>query len=216
MTATDLRPLSSVDRRDRAAALLEHPLRLAVLRHADEPRSATEIAHRLGETRQKVNYHLGKLRDADFVRAAGSRPRRGLEEHLYVATARHYALSPDVLGPLAPSPRAVTDRLSADYLVALAARTQAEVTRAAAEAEARGRRLATLSIDADVHFADAGSRAAFTRDLHQAVIDLVARHSRPAAPGARPHRLVVGAHPVPEAADSEPSDPEPSDPGETP
>lgn len=197
MTASAPRPLEPVADAPRAATLLEHPLRLAILREAREPRSATEIADHLGETRQKVNYHLGKLRDGGFVTPAGTRPRRGLQEHLYVATARRYALSPTVLGDLAPSPRDVTDRLSADYLLALAARTQDEVGRVSSEAAAAGLRLSTLSLDADLWFADSESRAAFTEELHDAVLRIVARYSAPGAEGARPYRLVVGAHPVP-------------------
>lgn len=197
MSISSPRPLEPVVDAPRAATLLEHPLRLAILREAREPRSATEIADHLGETRQKVNYHLGKLRDGGFVTPAGTRPRRGLQEHLYVATARRYALSPTVLGDLAPSPRDVTDPLSADYLLALAARTQDEVGRVVTEAAAAGLRLATLSMDADLWFAGPESRAAFTEELHNAVLRIVARHSAPGAEGARPYRLVVGVHPVP-------------------
>lgn len=214
---TTARPLESVRDAPRAATLVEHPLRLAVLREAGEPRSATEIAARIGETRQKVNYHLGKLRDGGFVIPAGTRPARGLEERLYVATARRYLLSPAVLADLAPSPREVTDRLSADYLLALAARSQEELGRVTEEAAAAGQRVATLSIDADVHFATPGARTAFTEELHDAVLRLVARHSEPGVADARPYRLVVGAYPVPRDTPAGPdAPPSPSPPDSNP
>lgn len=209
MISDSMQGLAPVVDGPRATVLLEHPLRVAVLREARVPRSATEIAARLGETRQKVNYHVGRLREAGFLRAAGTRPRRGLEEHLYVATARRYALSPAVLGELAPSTREITDRASGEYLLALAARTQDEVGRTLAAATAAGQRLATLSIDADLHFADPGSRTAFTERLHDAVLRLVAEYSRPGAPGSRPFRLVVASHPVPgDDLDAPPTAPE--------
>lgn len=190
-----------------ATTLLEHPLRAAVLRETREPASATEIADRLGETRQRVNYHVTRLREAGLLTHAESRPRRGLTEHRYRASARCYVFTSRVLGSLAPSPRDVTDPLSAEHLVALAARTQDEVTRASAHAAERGERVATLSIDADLQFGSAEDRAAFTRELHQAVLSLAARYGN--AEGGRPYRLVVGSHPIP-AADAPPRPETPS------
>jgi DNA-binding transcriptional ArsR family regulator len=186
----------------RATTMLEHPLRAAILRSAVEVGSATEIAERLGETRQRVNYHVTRLREAGLLTPAGERQRRGCTERRYRASARSYVLAPAVLGPLAPSPRTVTDPLSAERLIALASRMQDEVARASAEARSRDQRLATLSIDADVRFGSAHDRAAFTRELHEAVVGLVARYGTSAE--GRPYRLVIGAHPVP--AD-EPGDP---------
>lgn len=188
-----------------AATMLEHPLRTKILREARSPSSATEIAERLSETRQRVNYHVGRLRDAGMLTAAGTRRRRGFTERRYRATARCYVLAPAVLGELAPSPRDVSDRASAEHLIALTARTQDEVARALSASRARGKRLATLSIDADLHFGSAEDRAAFARELHEVVLSLAARYGD--APGGRPYRLVVGAHPVP--ADDTPSATEP-------
>ena len=185
-----------------ATILLEHPLRAAILKEARRPSSATEMADRLGETRQRVNYHVTRLREAGLLTHAGSRPRRGLTEHRYRATARCYVLAPRILGDLSPSPRDVTDPLSADHLLALAVRTQDEVSRAAAHATERGERLATLSIDADLRFGSPEDRADFTRELHQAVLSLAARYGN--AEDGRPYRLVVGSHPVP-APDAPPT-----------
>lgn len=213
--------VESISAHTRARTLLEHPLRRAILREAGEPASATQIARRLGETRQKVNYHVRRLADEELLVEAGTRPRRGLTERLYRASARRYVLDPVVLDDLGASPRDVTDPASAAHLLALAARTQAEVARAAEQARAEGARLATLSLDADVRFTSANQRAAFTRALHQAVVNVVARHTGPDAAGGeaagepegRPYRLVVGCHPVPRAAavSTEPGpDPSPS------
>ena len=60
------------------------------------------------------------------------------------------------------------------------------------------KRLATLAIDTEIAFASAERRAAFADELTAAVTDLAARFHEPGADGARPHRLVVGAHPIPE------------------
>ena len=58
------------------------------------------------------------------------------------------------------------------------------------------KRLATLSIDAEIRFRSAKERAAFSAELASAVNALVARYHDEHAPGGRPHRLVVVAHPM--------------------
>src|SRR5262245_18399525 len=112
---------------------------------AREPASATELAKRLGLPRQRVNYHVRELERAGFLRAAARRRRRNLIQQRYVATARSYVLAPALLGPLAPDWQSITDTASADYLLALAEQVRSDVTRAADEASAEGRRLSTLS-----------------------------------------------------------------------
>jgi hypothetical protein len=101
------------------------------------------------------------------------------------------------------------DRLSASYLIALAARAVREVGSLVRRALAADRRLATLSIDTEIHIRSPEDRAAFSQELAASVAALAARYHDAAAPGARPHRLVVLAHPfVPEPLPpSEPSTP---------
>lgn len=82
----------------RAALLVQHPLRPQILNVARVPISATEIAALLGESRQKIGYHVRQLRRAGFLRAAGRRRKRGLVEHRFVASATAYVLSPNVTG----------------------------------------------------------------------------------------------------------------------
>jgi hypothetical protein len=64
------------------------------------------------------------------------------------------------------------------------------------------KRLATLSIDTVIRFKSPADRAAFTRDLTQAITALAARYHDERAPGGRPHRLVVAAYPAPADAKS--------------
>ncbi|MEZ5142957.1 MAG: helix-turn-helix domain-containing protein [Acidimicrobiales bacterium] len=178
-----------------AAAALD-PLRARILARLREPGSATTVARALGEPRQKVNYHLRALEEQGLVRLVEERPRRGLIERVMVASAAAYVVSPAALGPAAVDP-ARTDRLSARYLIAVAARIVREVAGLARGAEQAGRSLATLTIDTDIRFASAADRAAFTDELAGAVHALVARYHDEAAPKGRWHRLVVAAHPRP-------------------
>jgi hypothetical protein len=113
------------------------------------------------------------------------------------ASAAAYVVSPGALGQAAVAPERVSDRLSASYLVALAARVVREVGDLARGAGRAGKRLATLSLDTQVSFRSAADRAKFTRELTDAVSGLVARYHDADAPGGRAYRLIVMAHPLP-------------------
>jgi len=172
-----------------AAVVALDPARARLLGELTEPASAAALAARLGLARQKVNYHLRTLEAHGLVRVAEERRWGGLTERLLVATAASYLVSPTALG--APA----ADRLSARYLIALAARLVREVADLARRADREGKRLATLGLDTEIRFATPAARAAFTNDLTAAVTELVARYHED---GGRAHRLVVAAHPIPE------------------
>lgn len=188
----------------RAQRLLLHPLRVRILHEAREPLSATDIGRRLGEGRQKVNYHVRELERAGFLEPAGTARRGNLTERRVVATAHAYVLLPEVLGPLAADvgeAAAQGDAMSAGYLMALTARVQSELGRAWAAARGAGKRLPTLSFEASVRL-DPARRAAFAEALRTAVGEVIARHSLPveetAAGGGTRFRLVLGVYPGPE------------------
>jgi DNA-binding transcriptional ArsR family regulator len=186
----------------RAGALL-HPTRREILAQAMEPISATDIAGRIGLTRQKVNYHVQELAGAGFLQRAGRRKKRNLVEQRWVATARSYVLSPELVGPLSVDRRRIEDKLSAAYLLGLGSKLLRELGQAIREAAGLGKRLSTLSIDAELRFESAEQRAGFTQALKDAVEGVVAKHASPAlgADGSpaegRPYRLVLGCYPVP-------------------
>jgi DNA-binding transcriptional ArsR family regulator len=192
-----------------AAVLLHHPLRLRILAALLEPDSAAGVARRMKLPRQTVNYHVRELARARFLARAGRRRRRHLFEQCYVATARGYVLSPELLGKLAADPAQVADTLSAKYLLGLASKLQSELARSAELAAAAGKRLATLSINTELRFTSPDQRATFTRELQRAIVEVAARHSSPftkadgSAAEGRPFRLVVGCYPIPPAKDPE-------------
>lgn len=181
-----------------AAAALMDPLRARILSELTEPRSAATLAQRVGLPRQKVNYHLRTLEQRGLCRVAEERKWGGITERRLVATAASYVVSPDALGPVASDPERTADRLSAGYLIALAARAVREVGRLMRLARAENKRLATLSVDTEVNFATPADRSAFTQELGEAITSLVARYHNPSASDGRLHRLVVLAHPFEE------------------
>jgi DNA-binding transcriptional ArsR family regulator len=176
-----------------AATVALGPLRLRMLAELREPASAATLAERIGLPRQKVNYHLRALEAHGLLEVAGERKHGGLTERLLVATAASYVISPDALGASAPDPAQVRDRLSARYLLALAARLVGEVGGLARRADAKGRRLATLAIDTEIGFATPEDRARFADELTSTVTRMAAKYHHD---GGRPHRLVVAAHPI--------------------
>lgn len=181
-----------------SASVALDPMRSRLLAELREPMSAAGLAARVGMPRQKVNYHLRALESHGLVRAAGERKWGGLTERRLVATASSYVVSPGALGAVAPpsDPGRGMDRLSASYLVALAARVVREVGQLMRRSEETGKRLATLSIDTEVRFRSAEERAAFSRELAGAVATLVSRYHDETAPGGRRHRVMVGAYPM--------------------
>lgn len=204
MTALAPAELECVEEGRRAAVLLQHPLRLRILRLAGEPASASSIARALSIPRQRVNYHLRELARARFVRRAGDVRKRNMVERRFVATARSFVLAPAGLVPSAPGPsekRDAADRASVGYLVTLAGRAQTEAARAARG----GTRPATLAMEAAFRFDSAAQRARFAAALERAVAEVIARHAAPLEPpggkpaAGAPFRLTVLCHPIPGA-----------------
>lgn len=187
------------------ATVALEPVRSRLLAELADPASAATLATRIGLPRQKVNYHLRELEAHGLVRLAQQRKWGGLTERLLVASASSYVVSPSALGPVAADPGREADRLSASYLIALGARLVREVGGLVRRAAEAGKRLATLAVDTEVRFRSAADRAAFSAELAEAIARLVSKYHDPSAPGGRPHRLVVVAHPLPQ-------DPEPKEP----
>jgi DNA-binding transcriptional ArsR family regulator len=181
-----------------AAALVLDPIKARLLAELATPGSAASLSGRVGLSRQKVNYHLRALEEHKLVEAVEERQWGGLTERLMVATAASYVVSPAALGPIGADPARNNDRLSASYLIALAARIVREVGDLWHRARKSDKRLATLSINTVVRFRSPADRAAFTNDLANAIAALAARYHDESAPGGRPHRLVIASYPAPD------------------
>jgi DNA-binding transcriptional ArsR family regulator len=189
------------------AAVALEPMRSRLLAELAEPASAATLAARLGLARQKVNYHLHALEAHQLVRVAEKRQWGGLTERLLVASAASYVVSPGAMGEVASDPKRSADKLSASYLLALAARAVREVGSMLQRSQTTEKPLATLSLDTEIRFRSAAERAAFSNELSHAITTLAARYHDEAAPDGRAHRLVVLAHPLPVADTGAPTEP---------
>ena len=180
-----------------AAAAALNPVRNRLLTQLHEPASAADLAIRLEIPRQKINYHLRALESLGLVSVASTHRWGGLTERLMVAKAASFVVSPNALGPLASDPAREADRLSARYLIALAARIIREIGALLRGAREAKKDLATLSVDTVIRFRSARDRAAFTAELMESINRLVAKYHDEAAVGGRSHRLLLFAHPLP-------------------
>src|ERR1700752_4033697 len=170
-----------------AAEVSLDPMRARMLAELSEPPTATTLGARLGLARQKVNYHVKTLEKHGLVELVEERRKGNMTERVVRASAAAYVISPAALAAVAPDPALSPDRLSARWLLALAARLVPE-TRALINAAARASKpLATFGLDAEVRFAKPADRAAFVAELTDALTGIISKYH---AENGRPPRLI--------------------------
>jgi DNA-binding transcriptional ArsR family regulator len=180
-----------VEDAERARTLLRGP-RLRLLEALRErPDSASGLAERLGAPRQTINYHLRQLEQAGLVELVEERGHGRCVERVVAPAAAAFTLSPATLGPLAPRSRDVDDRTSAEYLAARAG----EVVRDVGLLIGGAGPVPTLTLETQIRFASADERAAFARDLQEAIERLVSTYHDDRARAERKFTLLVAAHP---------------------
>ncbi|GAA5042750.1 DNA-binding transcriptional ArsR family regulator [Thermocatellispora tengchongensis] len=167
------------------------PLRRRLLEELREPASASALAERLGEKRQRVNYHLRELEKSGLVELVELRPRRGFTERVVRATARAVVVQPEVAGDLEGVSQ---DRFAVDMLLAAAARTLGDVAAMRERAEAAGKRLVTFTIEADVGFERPADIERFAAELTELVAGLAEKYE--SGRDRHRYRIVVGGHPA--------------------
>jgi DNA-binding transcriptional ArsR family regulator len=171
------------------------PVRGRLLAELVEPGSATMLAARVGLPRQKVNYHLRELERHGLIELVEERRKGNVTERVMRATALSYVISPAVLAAVQPDPARSPDRLSARWLIALAARLVRDVGELLAGSVKAGRPLATFALDGEVRFASPGERAAFVEELTTAVTALIGKYHDENAERGRDHHVIVAIHP---------------------
>jgi DNA-binding transcriptional ArsR family regulator len=168
------------------------PFRQQLLESLATPDSASGLARRYEMSRQRIGYHMRDLERAGCIEITGERQHRGLKEKLYRTRPMVYAFAPP-----SDEQRQRQDQFSWAALVDLVARTLWDLMSLRRKADAQGKRLATLAIEADLYFETPAQRKAFTESLIDAVEDVVRDHEQPKSETARAFRLVIGAFPKP-------------------
>ena len=175
-----------------AAEVSLDPIRGRMLAELAEPRTAPTLAARLGLARQKVNYHVKILEQHGLVELVEERRKGNMTERVVRASAGAYVISPAALAVVAPDPDRSPDRLSARWLLALAARLVRETGVLINGAARANKPLATFGLDAEVGFARPADRAAFLGELTDALAGIIGKYQTETG---RPHRVSVAVHP---------------------
>lgn len=170
---------------------LASPLRQEILGALATPNSAAGLAREYETSRQRIGYHMRALEEAGLIETVEERQVRGLTEKLYRARPMAFVLSPREES----APGRLRDRFSWATLTNLVARTLSDLVSLRRKADAAGKHLATLALDAEVHFETPAERKAFTEDLVDAVEGVLRRHEHAPSEGSRTFRLVLGAYP---------------------
>lgn len=163
-----MRDVLYLERIEQAEALFK-PQRIEVLRQLAEPHSCTEVATRLGQTPQRVYYHVKRLMEAGLVTQVSERKVRGITEGIYQASARSYWLSPRLVGRIGAS--RVRDQLSLGYLLDLMEEVQAEV----AALDRNALELPSIGISGEIRVPPQHRRQ-FLDDLQSMLQDLFTRY----------------------------------------
>ncbi|HEX2248882.1 MAG TPA: helix-turn-helix domain-containing protein [Gemmatimonadales bacterium] len=196
MAAPAIPSLQIVRRPDQAQVLLHPERRRLVEALALGPDSASGLARRLGESRQRLNYHLRLLEEAGHIELAEERWKGSKPERVMRLVAQQYVLDPAAVGRLAADPEEVGDRFSATYLVALASRALRELAELLDRAKGKRARLATASVNASVRLTSPAAFHQFQSDLTRAVAQVIAKYHDEHGEG-RWFRVIAGAYPGP-------------------
>ncbi len=165
----DVLMIESVDQ----AAVMLKPLRIAMLREMAEPCSCPQLAATLGETPQKIYYHVKMLERAGLVERTGERSVNGIAEGFYRARAGSYWLSPRLVRSLGGA-RALSDQTSLRVLAGHAEEMLEDVARLAGQS-AEGEHVPSMSLGVEITL-PAERREQFLEELRETYEQLARRY----------------------------------------
>jgi len=164
-----MRDVLLVDSMAQAEVLLK-PQPIDVLRQLAEPRTCTEVGERLGQSPQRVYYHVRRLVDAGLVEQVAERKVRAIHEGIYQATARSYWVSPRLVGRIGDA-RKAQDELSLGYLLDLMEEVQTDI----AALDRTASELPSVGVSGEIRLLPE-QRQQFLDDLHTALQELFTRY----------------------------------------
>jgi hypothetical protein len=154
----------------------------------------------VGQTPQKIYYHVKALERAGLVKKVGERRVRGVVEGRYQAKGRSYWLSPGLVGRMGGRSRA-RDQFSLGFLLTVAEELQADIGHLS---EVDAEEIPSLGLSAELQLGDSARRAAFLQEVQHTFAALArkygARGSEEGAHGkGQSFRLVLACYPKPVA-----------------
>ena len=172
MTTTRVEVLDNPE----TVAALAHPLRVQILDALREPDSAAGAARKIGEGRQKVNYHVQALVDAGLLRSAGERRNGNFVEQLYESVAGSFMVSPRLACGDDRRVQALRAQVPLEHLVHLGERVQHDAIELLDRAAFDGEEIASATVEATVRFANEDARASFAKEYLDAMKPLLKKY----------------------------------------
>jgi DNA-binding transcriptional ArsR family regulator len=177
-----------------ALHVLGHPLRIRLLAALRLPASAAAAARDVGEPRQKVNYHLKELERVGLVRVVERRTVGNLIETVYQAVASSFVLGDETLWADPRRAQAMREQESLQRLVDVGRRLRRDAAALLDHAAFDGEQIPSASIEVDIRLSSDAERAAFLRELVNAIKPVLDRY------GSRrgsAYKLAFAAYPEP-------------------
>jgi DNA-binding transcriptional ArsR family regulator len=192
-TAFVMKDVMYLEQLEQAEALFK-PQRIDVLRRLAEPHTCGEVAQQLGQTSQRVYYHVKRLVEAGLVTLVAERKVRGIHEGIYQASARSYWLSPHLVGRIGGL-RKAQDELSLGYLLDLMEEVQSDI----AALDRTAPELPSVGVSGEIRVPPE-RRQEFFHDLQTTLQDLFSRYGGSEGDA---FKLAVACYPKEEEEDHE-------------
>jgi DNA-binding transcriptional ArsR family regulator len=178
---------------DQALALL-NPLRAEILRILNEPCSATEVGRQLGESPQKINYHLKSLEKVGLLRRSGTRQVRNLIEVLYQSIAKTFII-PESFGWSEETVGRMKDQGALRHLITVSERMRNDAMRLM-EASDEAVEVPSAALETNVFLPVEADRQAFIRDYAEAMKKLAQKY--PTDDKNNGYRVLMAVYPDPD------------------
>lgn len=185
MDAIELAETYTVVNPEQAVVLL-NPLRGQIISHMRTPVSAAEIGRAMGETPQRINYHLKALEKVGLVRKIGTRQVRNLVEVLYQAIAKTFVLS-DALGLEPATAKRMKEDASLSHLIGTSDKLKRDAMKLMEKTDS-GETVHSASLSATISLAGEQARQSFVQEYLEAVRLLTEKYGAalPALPEGHP------------------------------
>lgn len=160
---------------EQASALI-NPLRAEILAQLKQPGSATEVAKKLKETPQRINYHLKTLQKVGLVTKVGTRQVRNLVEVLYQSIARTFFLA-ETLSISKETIQKIKDQGSLLHLIHTSERMRKDALLLMEQSD-QNEVIPSASLQMQVNLTDESVREQFVEDYVALVKSLIKRYQQ--------------------------------------
>ncbi|MGG1516592.1 helix-turn-helix domain-containing protein [Paenibacillus oryzisoli] len=177
------------------ATVLLNPLRGEIIAQLQEPGSAAEVARTLGETAQRINYHLKALEKVGLVERVGTRQVRNLVEVLYRAIAKTFVLA-ESLSMKPETLQKLKEQSSLAHLVTTSDRLRRDAVLLMEQSEV-GEDVPSATLQLQVCLGTEAQRQAFIEEYAALMQALVARYSA-SSDSQDAYQVIAAVYPKPQ------------------